>query len=162
MSEKRTKSDGFMLRFPDGMRDRIKAAADTAERSMNAEIVARLEESFTYAHREGRNQAEIAELNLAAEALDHEIRELKERLATREQLHIDSLAEIRRLRIDRKQFDEELERERAKAKAFRDEVEEIRQVLRHYVDHTDNLQRIEDQLRLLNERLAQVEKKDDL
>lgn len=35
-----------MLRLPDGMRDRIKAAAEASNRSMNAEIVARLEKSF--------------------------------------------------------------------------------------------------------------------
>lgn len=35
-----------MLRFPDGMRDQIAEAARAAGRSMNAEIVARLEASF--------------------------------------------------------------------------------------------------------------------
>lgn len=35
-----------MLRLPPGMRDRIAAAAKAANRSMNAEIVARLEASF--------------------------------------------------------------------------------------------------------------------
>ena len=44
--EKRTLSDKFMLRLPDGMRDRIKLAADANNRSMNAEIVALLEEKF--------------------------------------------------------------------------------------------------------------------
>lgn len=39
-------SDRFMLRLPDGMRDRIKAAAEENARSMNAEIIARLEASF--------------------------------------------------------------------------------------------------------------------
>lgn len=39
-------SDQFPLRLPDGMRDRIKAEAERNGRSMNAEIVARLEESF--------------------------------------------------------------------------------------------------------------------
>lgn len=39
-------SDKFMLRLPDGMRDRIKAAADANNRSMNAEIVAALEDKF--------------------------------------------------------------------------------------------------------------------
>ena len=43
MAENRTKADGFMLRFPEGMRERIKAAADASNRSMNSEIVARLE-----------------------------------------------------------------------------------------------------------------------
>lgn len=35
-----------MLRLPDGMRDRIADAAKAAGRSMNAEIVARLQSSF--------------------------------------------------------------------------------------------------------------------
>lgn len=39
-------SDQFMLRLPDGMREHIKAAADLSGRSMNAEIIARLDESF--------------------------------------------------------------------------------------------------------------------
>lgn len=37
----------FIVRFPDGMRDRIKEAADANNRSMNAEIVARIEGSFS-------------------------------------------------------------------------------------------------------------------
>ena len=36
----------FIVRFPDGMRDRIAEAAKSNNRSMNAEIVARLEKSF--------------------------------------------------------------------------------------------------------------------
>lgn len=39
--------DKFMLRLPDGMRDRIKAGAETNECSMNAEIVSRLDQSFS-------------------------------------------------------------------------------------------------------------------
>lgn len=39
-------SDRFMLRLPDGMRDRIKAAAEANNRSMNAEVVASLEEKY--------------------------------------------------------------------------------------------------------------------
>lgn len=39
-------SDKFMLRLPDGMRDRIAEAAKEHGRSMNAEIVARLQDSF--------------------------------------------------------------------------------------------------------------------
>lgn len=37
-------SDQFVVRFPEGMRDNIKNAAEINGRSMNAEIVARLEE----------------------------------------------------------------------------------------------------------------------
>lgn len=39
-------SDKFMLRLPDGMRERIAEAAKENNRSMNSEIVARLERSF--------------------------------------------------------------------------------------------------------------------
>lgn len=38
--------DQFVLRLPQGMRDRIKILADSNGRSMNAEIVARLEKSI--------------------------------------------------------------------------------------------------------------------
>ena len=38
--------DKFMLRLPDGMRERIKAASEANNRSMNAEIVAVLEEKY--------------------------------------------------------------------------------------------------------------------
>lgn len=38
--------DKFIVRFPDGMRDQIKAAAVARGRSMNAEIVYRLSASF--------------------------------------------------------------------------------------------------------------------
>ena len=39
-------SDQFPLRLPDGMRERIKEQADRNGRSMNAEIVAKLEQSL--------------------------------------------------------------------------------------------------------------------
>lgn len=42
----RTLKEQFMLRMPDGMRDRIKAAADANNRSMTQEIVATLEEAY--------------------------------------------------------------------------------------------------------------------
>ncbi|MDK3020956.1 Arc family DNA-binding protein [Pseudodonghicola flavimaris] len=44
--QNRTLTDKFMLRLPDGMRGRIKAAAEANNRSMNAEIVATLEEKY--------------------------------------------------------------------------------------------------------------------
>jgi plasmid stability protein len=40
------KQEQFMVRFPDGLRDRIRVAAEKNNRSMNAEIVSRLEASF--------------------------------------------------------------------------------------------------------------------
>lgn len=44
--ENRALTDKFMLRLPDGMRDRIKTVAEANNRSMNAEIVATLEEKY--------------------------------------------------------------------------------------------------------------------
>lgn len=44
--ERRALSEKFMLRLPDGMRERIKGAAEANHRSMNAEIIARLEATF--------------------------------------------------------------------------------------------------------------------
>lgn len=41
------KLDQYMVRFPDGLRDRIKNAAAENNRSMNAEIIARLEQSYS-------------------------------------------------------------------------------------------------------------------
>lgn len=38
--------DKFIVRLPYGMRDRIKAAAEANRRSMNAEVVAALEDKF--------------------------------------------------------------------------------------------------------------------
>lgn len=38
--------DRFMVRLPDGMRERISEEAEKNRRTMNAEIVARLEKSF--------------------------------------------------------------------------------------------------------------------
>jgi len=40
-------ADKYVVRFPDGMRDRIAESAKANNRSMNAEIVARLERSLT-------------------------------------------------------------------------------------------------------------------
>ena len=42
MAESSQNQDKFVVRLPDGMRDWIKSAADKNNRSMNSEIVARL------------------------------------------------------------------------------------------------------------------------
>ncbi|MEH3117099.1 MAG: Arc family DNA-binding protein [Methylorubrum populi] len=42
--------DKFVLRLPDGMRDRLKAEAEANGRSMNAEIIARLQVSLSTQH----------------------------------------------------------------------------------------------------------------
>ncbi|AWC21406.1 Mnt [Aminobacter sp. MSH1] len=43
---KSRKLDQYIVRFPDGMRDRLKSAAEANNRSLNAEIVARLDTSL--------------------------------------------------------------------------------------------------------------------
>lgn len=55
-------ADQFVLRLPDGMRDRIAAEAKTNNRSMNAEIVARLERSLYPASDEESAMAAIRTL----------------------------------------------------------------------------------------------------
>ncbi|UWQ83526.1 Arc family DNA-binding protein [Leisingera caerulea] len=59
MTEKRALIDKFMLRLPDGMRARIRAAAKKNGRSMNAEIVALLEDQFPDETQELPTLAEI-------------------------------------------------------------------------------------------------------
>ena len=54
-------SDQFPLRLPDGLRDRIKQRADRSGRSMNAEIVAALEDAFP----EGMGIGEFVEMYVA-------------------------------------------------------------------------------------------------
>lgn len=56
------KLDKFMLRFPDGMRDRVRVASEQNGRSMNSEIIHRLEQSFveTINRQSGELSAEMA------------------------------------------------------------------------------------------------------
>jgi hypothetical protein len=42
-------ADKYIIRLPDGMRDQINAAAKANKRSMNAEIIDRLQVSFLHA-----------------------------------------------------------------------------------------------------------------
>ena len=43
--------DKYVVRFPDGLRETLKREAERNNRSLNAEIIARLEASFTEAAR---------------------------------------------------------------------------------------------------------------
>lgn len=76
-------ADKFMVRMVPGLRDRIEQAAKNAGRSMNAEIVRRLEESFA---RESevlphglpeRINAQIAELDQMFERLEGRVARVK-------------------------------------------------------------------------------------
>jgi hypothetical protein len=63
-------SDKFMLRLPDGMRDRLKAQAEANKRSMNAEIVARLERTLRHHTPDGlADPAAIEDMRSAANKL---------------------------------------------------------------------------------------------
>lgn len=69
-------SDKFMLRLPDGMRPRIAAVAKANGRSMNAEIVARLESSFS-APPSSTDEAKYQTMRAAARELDFLLSESK-------------------------------------------------------------------------------------
>ena len=71
-----------MLRLPDGMRDRIAEAAKTNNRTMNAEIVARLQQSFDAERTSSQAEREAADRrNIErGEALMGELLALAERL----------------------------------------------------------------------------------
>lgn len=78
--------DQFIVRLPDGMRDRIKAAAEANNRSMNAEIVATLEER--YPSNFYLAMAENALISLRVELLSDEPN-IPKLLETLEELEID-------------------------------------------------------------------------
>lgn len=87
-------SDKFMLRFPDGMRDRIAAAAKESGRSMNAEIVARLMLSFSGSVNDAILASTVARLNLnisAAELREYTARSEAHNLALLAQKAADAL-----------------------------------------------------------------------
>ncbi len=60
----------FGLRMPEHLRSQIKAAADESGRSMNAEIVARLEESFKPPALFDQLQADVARLIEKVDRMD--------------------------------------------------------------------------------------------
>jgi hypothetical protein len=62
-------ADQFVVRLPDGMRDRIAESAKANKRSMNAEIVARLQESFSPVSREGTLEDAIKIFQAEAEKM---------------------------------------------------------------------------------------------
>lgn len=72
--------DKFIVRLPDGMRERIKAKADENGRSMNAEIVARLVASFV-TESEGSPSNLIDRLALLETNLGKEFTRMREQLA---------------------------------------------------------------------------------
>lgn len=83
-------ADKFVVRLPDGMRDRIAEVARAQHRSMNSEIIARLENSL----KQDGVLAQSSELNLNSPELSQHERELLMRfrqLAQRQQNALLSL-----------------------------------------------------------------------
>lgn len=66
-------ADKVLVRMPDGMRDRLKDAAKANNRTMNAEIVARLEQSF-------KQEEEEFGLAFRSAVLEDEIKSLEAKL----------------------------------------------------------------------------------
>ena len=75
-------SDKFILRLPEGMRDRIAALAREKGRSMNAEVIAALEQYI-------ENDDTIAVLWNKVEDLERTVYEHKQLLSGRDPFNVD-------------------------------------------------------------------------
>lgn len=71
------KLDKFMLRFPDGMRDEIREAAEKSGRSMNAEIVHRLQLSLSV---EAHAATNLSETEKSVEKLTEKLETTQEKV----------------------------------------------------------------------------------
>jgi hypothetical protein len=72
-------SDQFVIRFPEGMRDRIAKLAAANGRSMNAELIDRLEKSMVDSDNLKNLEIEVAELWTKIAELDDRTVELSHR-----------------------------------------------------------------------------------
>lgn len=122
-------SDQFMVRLPEGMRDRIAASADHNGRSMNAEIVARLENSFAS--------------NVDPKALSDAFA-IAEDMRARVEQHGKYLEEVeKQLAEDRKRFGAQIREKRA---------ELANQVWERRARAREELERKEERIRDMRER----------
>jgi hypothetical protein len=69
----RPELDKFILRFPDGMRDLIAEEAKANNRSMNAEVVSRLQNSFE----KGETRTSGGSPDAVAQMLDKRLKKLE-------------------------------------------------------------------------------------
>jgi hypothetical protein len=88
------KQDQFIVRLPEGMRDKIKLAAEKSNRSMNAEIVLRLTESL-------RDRKEVSD-----DPLDNEKRFLQMRLQEVEARLMMDQSNVHQIRLQLEQLNE--------------------------------------------------------
>ena len=72
-------AERFQIRMPDGLRDQIRDAAETNNRSMNAEIIARLEASFTSPSMPPEFYAKLLEMAERQEDITARIRALEDK-----------------------------------------------------------------------------------
>lgn len=70
-------AEQFVVRFPDGMRDRLKEVAHANGRSMNAEIVARLQQSFEPTARLHQSFVSLADPGALQQQLDTATKSLR-------------------------------------------------------------------------------------
>ncbi|MGB0467069.1 MAG: Arc family DNA-binding protein [Pontibacterium sp.] len=96
--------DKFQLRFPEGMRDQVKEASKESGRSMNAEIVHRLEETFINTHpatdagelmpaNKAREISEKVRSELSISARQYAIREINDHISRGKQVcHLSFLS----------------------------------------------------------------------
>ncbi|RVT80197.1 Arc family DNA-binding protein [Agrobacterium sp. CNPSo 2736] len=119
--------DKYVLRLPDGMRERIKYEADRYGRSMNAEIIHRLESTLIHSPEkvqelkwEAEEQAaEISELEQTIVEKDDEIERLKEQMTFYQGMN-KSLSDIVQTVIARADI------EAAAAAGMRDQLERFK------------------------------------
>lgn len=73
-----SEADKLIIRLPDGMREKIRRAAASNNRSMNGEVIARLEQSFETSKRKpnGAPQTTMADILKQIEELEQRIDEL--------------------------------------------------------------------------------------
>lgn len=96
-------ADKFMLRMPEGMRERIADAAKDNKRSMNAEIISRLEDSFDYLPRSPSilNPEGLEAMRSYAEQTTRMLRELKDATNQAERVALKIMAERDALAAER-------------------------------------------------------------
>ncbi|MDE3818775.1 Arc family DNA-binding protein [Sinorhizobium meliloti] len=137
-------ADQFMVRLPEGMRDRIAASAEHNGRSMNAEVVARLENSFSS--------------NVDPKALSDAFA-IAEDMRARLENQWNYLQEVERKLLDeRKQIGEQLREKRAelahhiweRRARIREELERkeerVREMRERYIARNEALQEREKEL----------------
>ncbi len=127
--------DKYVIRFPDGMRDALKAAAEANGRSMNAEILARIED-----------HPKIASLERTVLGLGQEHRKLQEQLES-------SKAELAATTTERVALEAERLRIQAERAVLLETKESIEREARHLTELRDH---IESQIPVLQHLQAEM------